>query len=443
MRAVLLLLLGVLGASALHIVNPPENKEQKKSREAAAEEQAEEDQHEEVDPNADCSLSITYPKQYVSYHTEAPPVIDGDISDAVWAETQPTTMFVSIENGTEVPEHTWVKIRWDKDYIYLAAELEGEKVIATHGKYNDDIIADSALQVFLDPAGSTHYYKVISANAKAATSDVCFNKPPQDGGSENSGRTWGIHGWHSKTNISTKVLDGDVDDPESNPTKWTVEMAIPTANILLYQEHLDVRTPEHNQFWRINFNRIHWDQAYDRNHSEVGLSTLKTGSRNTAWSSMGKNRMDFPERWGILQFSTDPVGTTEPITPPNWNLRFVASEIYRLEKEYKRKHEKFTHEVQKLQGLHPNRRLLNSTCTQAPVVHVHQDGEHKHYMAVVTSLDGQTSAIINQDRELRVVTPAEVERRLKKMKLRKLKGNSTEDEGGHTHKYWMDNGGMV
>ena len=48
--------------------------------------------------------------------------------------------------------------------------------------------------------------------------------------------------------------------------------------------------------------------------------------------------MHLPERWGLLQFSTDPVNSTQPITYPEWPIRQSAMGVYYAQHAYAATH---------------------------------------------------------------------------------------------------------
>ena len=39
--------------------------------------------------------------------------------------------------------------------------------------------------------------------------------------------------------------------------------------------------------------------------------------------------MHLPDKWGMLQFSTDDVNTTAPVYNPEWTVRYVAMQVCR------------------------------------------------------------------------------------------------------------------
>ena len=88
-------------------------------------------------------------------------------------------------------------------------------------------------QVFVDPAGSTHYYKEFEINAANATWALCLNKPYLNGGYENSSRTFPGAGWGMPRARSAVRVEGELNRPGPPWRRWTVELALPLRDLML------------------------------------------------------------------------------------------------------------------------------------------------------------------------------------------------------------------
>src|SRR5882672_8596017 len=65
------------------------------------------------------------PKSYDCFHTATPIKIDGKLDDPAWKKAPWTTDFVDIEGAAKpLRFRTRVKMLWDDQYLYIAAELE-------------------------------------------------------------------------------------------------------------------------------------------------------------------------------------------------------------------------------------------------------------------------------------------------------------------------------
>ena len=58
-----------------------------------------------------CAFEDSYPKQYIAYMTDAPPVIDGSLEDDAWKGVAWTDRFVDIFDRPKPRFETRVKMR--------------------------------------------------------------------------------------------------------------------------------------------------------------------------------------------------------------------------------------------------------------------------------------------------------------------------------------------
>ncbi len=99
------------------------------------------------DPFSGLEHLFTTPKSYVVYKTSKPIVIDGDINDEDWLKAEWTDEFVDIEGDLKPNPYlkTRVKMLWDDDYFYFAAELVEPHVWATLTEHDEVIFFDNEL----------------------------------------------------------------------------------------------------------------------------------------------------------------------------------------------------------------------------------------------------------------------------------------------------------
>ena len=177
----------------------------------------------------------TYPQQYVAYKTSdlSPTSLDGDLSKSVWADVAWTTSFVDISTTTAPRLSTQVKMRYDEQYLYVAAYLEEPDVWATLTEHDSVIFNDNDFEIFVDPNATTHFYKEYEMNAFNTTWDLCLNKPYSDGGYENSSRVYGDEGWDMQPPLRSAVaVHGPLNDPSTPSEGWSVEVALPLRELM-------------------------------------------------------------------------------------------------------------------------------------------------------------------------------------------------------------------
>ena len=107
-------------------------------------------------------------------------MIDGDLKDAAWDAAPWTDAFVDIE-GDKHPKprfRTRMKMLWDDEALYIAAELEEPHIWATLKEHDSVIFHDNDFEVFLDPDGDNHLYGELELNAAEHDLGVCSSPSP-------------------------------------------------------------------------------------------------------------------------------------------------------------------------------------------------------------------------------------------------------------------------
>lgn len=208
--------------------------------------------------------------------------IDGKLDDPAWNNAAWTTDFVDIE-GTIKPNprfRTRVKMLWDDQYLYIAAELEEPNVTAKLTEHDSVIFHDNDFEVFIKPLPGTASYYEFEMNALNTGWDLFLNKPYREGGKADN--SWDIPG--VKTAVAVR---GTLNNPGDQDKGWTLEIAYPWESFRLRQP--EVQQPHAGTEWRINFSRVEWIAGHPRED-------------NWVWSPQGLINMHVPDRWGFLTF---------------------------------------------------------------------------------------------------------------------------------------------
>jgi hypothetical protein len=278
------------------------------------------------------------PKEYVCYRAASPLVIDGKLEKPCWQHAGWTDDFVDIEGEIQpIPRfRTRVKMLWDDAYFYLGAELEEPHIWATLTEHDSVIFQDNDFEVFIDPDGDNHDYYEIEINALNTVWDLRLVKPYRDGGPA-------LNSWEIPGLQTAILLAGTLNDPTDTDRGWSVEMALPWSVLAEYARC--PAPPRHGDQWRINFSRVEWDV-------EIVEGTYRKipdrREHNWVWSPQGVIDMHRPERWGYVQFSTDPPGTT-PFTPdPTASARDLLMQIYYAQKAFHQQHSRWSESLSDL-----------------------------------------------------------------------------------------------
>jgi len=268
---------------------------------------------------------------------------------------------------------------WDKDYLYIAAEVKESNIWAYVKNHDEVIFQDNDFEVFIDPVNTAHQYFELEVNAINTMWDLFLPKPYRSGGD-------GLSSWESGVRSGVKV-QGTVNDPSDKDKSWTVEMAIPYTHLNLK------KSPENGDFWRINFSRVQWettvkDGKYVKNTDATGKVLPE---HNWVWSPQGLINMHYPERWGYLNFSTAAKGAGEvaielPYAEKQRNYLWF---VYYRQKEYMEKQGRYAGSLKEL-GITPEF-LLGSQSNTLDM----EATNHQFFSSVKSS--SHPTITINQD----------------------------------------------
>lgn len=276
------------------------------------------------------------PEGYLCRRAPGPMVVDGKIEEKEWSGAAWTNDFVDIE-GAAKPKpssRTRVKMLWDDENLYIAAEMEEPQVWATLVKHDSVIFNDPDFEVFLDPDGDTHEYGEFEMNALNTTWDLFLPKPYKDGGKPDNG--WEITGLKSAVQV-----EGTLNDPSDKDQGWCVEIAMPWKSL---ERLRHVQTaPKEGEQWRINFSRVEWQiEIVD---GKI-VKKPKTPEFNWVWSPQGVIDMHRPEMWGLLQFAK---GEGEgALNEPSRSSRRFLQEVYYAQRDWKKAHGNWAKSLQEL-----------------------------------------------------------------------------------------------
>lgn len=240
------------------------------------------------------AASAQEPLRYGARRATVPIVVDGKVDDVAWRVAPWTADFVDIE-GDAKPRprfRTRVKMLWDDQYFYVAAEMEEPHVWATLTEHDAVIFRDNDFEVFLNPSGDSLNYFEFEINALNTGWDLFLPKPyKMQASADNS---WEIPGLKTAVHV-----DGTLNDPGDEDRGWTVEIAFPWT---AFASRAPVKRPDPGDTWRVNFSRVQWRvDVRDGKYEKVpGLK-----EDNWVWSPQGLIDMHVPEKWGFVQFLGD------------------------------------------------------------------------------------------------------------------------------------------
>ena len=272
-----------------------------------------------------------HPRGYVALRAPMPPTIDGKLDDEAWKAAPWSEDFGDIE-GDKKPKpryRTRMKMLWDANNLYIAAELEEPDVWATITEHDAVIFQDPDFEVFIDPDGDNHLYAELELNARNTTWDLLLTKPYRDGGTA-------INGWEIAGLKTAVAIDGTLNNPKDKDRGWTVEIAWPWAS--LKELGNAAAPPKDGDQWRINFSRVEWDTKV-----KDGKTVKIKGKpeHNWVWSPQGAIDMHRPERWGYVQFTDRTENPPKFVPDADSGVKDWLHEIYYAQGAYHKKHGKY------------------------------------------------------------------------------------------------------
>jgi len=328
------------------------------------------------------------PEQYICYRALNPLEIDGNFDEDDWKNAVRTKYFVDIEGSLKPSPRFWtyVKMLWDDNFFYIAAQLQEPHIWATLNERDAIIYQDNDFEIFIDPDGDSHKYYEIEINAFGAFWDLLLIKPYRDGGP--AFNAWDIY------NIDLVVgMDGTINNPSDIDSGWRVEMAIPW-NVLAEGTEMS-SPPRGGDYWRVNFSRVVWPVEISAG-KYIKFKDRKTGKTaaalNWVWSPQGLINMHYLEMWGYVFFSDDIAGEkiSEFKLPQSEKIKWILRQIYYEEKKYHLIHHNYTSQLSDLDNkiwskgenrypidLKTTRSLFESTITDTTtgdIWHIRQDG---------------------------------------------------------------------
>lgn len=291
---------------------------------------------------------FAHPKGYVCYTTESPISIDGLLTEEVWQKAQWTDLFTDISGENNLCPYldTKVKMLWDNDFFYIAADLEEPHLWGTITERDKVIFKDNDFEVFIDPDGDNHHYYELEMNVLNTVWDLLITKPYRNGG--NAIDNFNFIGLETAVSV-----EGSIDEPNDIDEKWTVEIAIPWHNFEEWNQGHTPKVPQDGEQWRINFSRVQWelDPTEYSYTKKLDFRRNELPENNWVWSAQGVVQMHQPETWGYVQFSEQPVGSSKVDFRQDldFNLKMALMEVYFQQKKYFNKHSRYTENLDELQ----------------------------------------------------------------------------------------------
>lgn len=218
----------------------------------------------------------------LTYHckrTSVAPPLDGSMPAAVWDPAESVALVLT-ESGADPVQATRVRLLYDVDFLYAGFEAVDTDVWGTFTQRKDPVCSQEAVEVFLDPAASGHFYVEIEVSPLNTIYDLYNLNDPRCSPAVRHLEDWTCVGLRTAVQV-----DGELNSRRGTDTSWTCVMAIP-HNEMVGAPHIP---PEPGDIWHMNLYRI------DR---------PRTGEDEyTAWVPTGAIDYHRPDKFGKLLFA--------------------------------------------------------------------------------------------------------------------------------------------
>jgi hypothetical protein len=322
------------------------------------------------------------PRRTVCYRTASPLKIDGRLDEAAWTAAAWSEPFVDIEGRIRPAPRlgTRVKMLWDDEFFYVAADMEEPDVWATLTERDSVIYHDNDFEVFIDPDGDTHDYYELEINALNTVWDLLLVRPYRDGGPA-------LHAWDIAGLKTAVHVRGTINAPGDRDEGWSVEIAMPWK--ILKEAAADRRAPVAGEQWRVNFSRVEWqlEATHGRYEPRRNDKGEVLSENNWVWSPQGAVAMHMPERWAYVQFSGALAGTrVDPfVADPDEAVKWTLRRLYYSQAAFREKNRRYARTLGELNAaglplagiqLHATDDLyvMSAASARGGMVYIRQDG---------------------------------------------------------------------
>ncbi|MEA2064137.1 MAG: carbohydrate-binding family 9-like protein [Gemmatimonadota bacterium] len=221
-------------------------------------------------------------RNYVVKRTAMPVLADGRLDEPAWQKAE--RIRFEAKNGGPPKQATTAMMVWDDKFLYIAFQCEDNDVWSTLTQRDDPLYNEEVVEVFIDADSDGETYVEYEINPLGVLFDgyILNRRGDRDL----------ILAWESKKVRWGVQVAGTLGDLSDTDTGWTVEYAIPLAEIVTGPH----TPPRPGDKWRLNLYRI------DRPRGKQD-----TPSEGSLWSPVSGSTFHDPDCFGEIEFSSDPV----------------------------------------------------------------------------------------------------------------------------------------
>jgi hypothetical protein len=173
----------------------------------------------------------------VVWRAPTPPSLDGALDEPLWRALPATAAFVSPDGATLPADRaTTAQLAWDATHLFVAFNVLDDRVENPHRGRDATLWEADVVEIYLDPTGRGENYYELQISPDGELFDALFTTRRQPAWAE------------AAANLTLAGLKAAV---ARNPAGWTVEVAIPWAELPTVGA-----APEADASWGFNLYRI-------------------------------------------------------------------------------------------------------------------------------------------------------------------------------------------
>jgi hypothetical protein len=198
-------------------------------------------------------------RKYVVRKVAKAPKIDGKLDEAAWKDAPSAGTFVGTMDGASVRQRTDVKMLWDDKNLYFAFDNQDDDVWGLLTNRDDKLWQQEAVEIMIDANGDGKGYVEFQVSPQATLFDTYL--PEYRKYEDVVDPKAKPFSWNSGIKAAVKV-DGTLNKREDADKGWTVEIAIPHADVNGMVKEGGVKVPpEIGSIWKLNMYRIDQTKA--------------------------------------------------------------------------------------------------------------------------------------------------------------------------------------
>ena len=192
-------------------------------------------------------------KRYLVRKTPKPIKIDGKLDEPAWKTAPSTGMFVNTVTGESAQPDTEAKLLWDNQNLYIGFENADTDIWGTLAERDSKLWTQEMDEVMIDANGDGKGYIELQVAPNGTIFDTYLPTYRKYEDSLDPKRK--PYDWNSKLKAAVKV-DGTLNKRDDKDKGWTVEMALPLADVNGLDKNGVKVPPALGDKWRLNMFRM-------------------------------------------------------------------------------------------------------------------------------------------------------------------------------------------